>query len=95
MSWEDVGVELVTIPSGPVRSPDNSSDPDTDSDGGLWVYWNRLQPLLLGDPENMSFWGWEHLLCFTVSTVLLILIPAVGFMKDLTLRQTSPPSLPF
>ena len=26
-SWEDVGVELVTIPYGPGRSPDNSSDP--------------------------------------------------------------------
>ena len=49
MSWEDVGVELVTIPSGPVRSPDNSSDPDTDSDYGLeelvsflWVDHDRL-----------------------------------------------------
>ena len=25
-SWTDVGVELVTVPSGPGRSPENSSD---------------------------------------------------------------------
>ena len=76
-SWEDVGVELVTIPSGPGRSLDDSSDPDTDSDGGLeeltsflWVHRNCLEPLLR--TETMSFTNWEHLLCFTVSMVLNI-----------------------
>ena len=80
-SWEDVRVEIVTIPYGPGRSPDNSSDPDTDSDdssGGLeeltlfpWVIWDRLNTLLW-DPGNMTYWGWESLLCFTVSIVLPI-----------------------
>ena len=76
-SWEDVGVELVTIPSRPGRSPDNSSDLDLDSDSSLeelvlfmWLHSERLEPLLR--TENMSFANGEHLLCFTVSTVLHI-----------------------
>ena len=76
-SWTDVGVELVTIPSGPGRSLEDSSDTDSDSDDGLeelvsilWVHRGRLAPLLR--TENLSFAHWEHLLCFMVSKVLHI-----------------------
>ena len=75
MSWEDVGVELVTVPSGPGRSPDDSSDLDTDFDDGLeelesllWIHHVRLGHLLR--TGHVSFTDWEHLLCYTVSMVL-------------------------
>ena len=74
-SWEDVRVELVTIPYGPGRSPDNSSDPNSDSDGSgggleeltsfLLVIRDRLIALLW-DPGNMTYWGWAS--CIQIET---------------------------
>ena len=37
----------------------------------LWVVRDRLTALLL-NPGNMTYWGWERLLCLTVSAVLPI-----------------------
>ena len=43
MSWEDVGVELVTVLSGPGRFPDNSSDPDMDFDDGVQHFSSEIE----------------------------------------------------
>ena len=74
-TWTDVGVELVSVPSGPGRSPDNSSgNSDAEYDDGfedlvsfLWVHHTRLRALIRSDHVD-----WEHLVCFSVSRVLRI-----------------------